>query len=177
MQPPGLMETSKVRLCCRPEPADLTMDAFQDPNYSSGQAIGVAQMSSKPQFARYLCETSSRASCFEHTRARRTSSLGSRARRRNHGLLKRAASWSGKGAWITQARWATPPVSDLVAGTSLPGHAGSDNSWSTKISCSSTRSVGARMNTSHIMSGCCWLPLMKPITRRPVERSITASKR
>ena len=36
------------------------------------------------------------------------------------------------------------------------------------ISWSSTRSVGARMNTSHMMSGCCWLPLMKPITRRPV---------
>jgi hypothetical protein len=45
------------------------------------------------------------------------------------------------------------------------------------ISCVSTRSVGARMNTSHIMSGCCWLPLMKPITRRPVACSITASKR
>ena len=44
-------------------------------------------------------------------------------------------------------------------------------------SCSSTRSVGARMNTSHIMSGSCWLPLMKPITRRPVACSITASKR
>jgi hypothetical protein len=36
------------------------------------------------------------------------------------------------------------------------------------ISSSSTRSVGPRMNTSHIMSGCCWLPLMKPITWRPV---------
>jgi hypothetical protein len=35
----------------------------------------------------------------------------------------------------------------------------------TDISSASTRSVGARMNTSHIMSGCCWLPLMKPITR------------
>ena len=45
------------------------------------------------------------------------------------------------------------------------------------ISSMSTRSVGARMNTSHIMSGCCWLPLMKPITRRPVACSITASKR
>jgi PEP-utilising enzyme, PEP-binding domain len=47
----------------------------------------------------------------------------------------------------------------------------------TDISSASTRSVGARMNTSHIMSGCCWLPLMKPITRRPVACSITASNR
>ena len=29
------------------------------------------------------------------------------------------------------------------------------------------------MNTSHIMSGCCWLPLMKPITGRPVASSMT----
>ena len=42
------------------------------------------------------------------------------------------------------------------------------------ISSSSTRSVGARMKTSHIMSGSCWLPLMKPITWRPVASSITA---
>ena len=46
-----------------------------------------------------------------------------------------------------------------------------------RCSSSSTRSVGARMKTSHIMSGCCWLPLMKPITWRPVALSITASKR
>ena len=26
--------------------------------------------------------------------------------------------------------------------------------------------LGARMNTSQIMSGCCWLPLMKTVTRR-----------
>ena len=44
-------------------------------------------------------------------------------------------------------------------------------------SCSSTRSVGSRMKTSHMMSGSCWLPLMKPITRRPVTSSITATKR
>jgi hypothetical protein len=33
------------------------------------------------------------------------------------------------------------------------------------------------MNTSHIKSGCCWFPLMNPIIRRPVARSLTASKR
>jgi hypothetical protein len=42
------------------------MDALQEPSYSSGQAIGVAQTSRKPQFGRYLCETSSRASSFKH---------------------------------------------------------------------------------------------------------------
>jgi hypothetical protein len=31
--------------------------------------------------------------------------------------------------------------------------------------------------TSDMMSGSCWLPLMKPITRRPVARSTTAAKR
>ncbi len=45
------------------------------------------------------------------------------------------------------------------------------------ISSPSTRSVGSTTNTTHIMSGCCWLPLMKPITRRPVACSITESKR
>ncbi len=42
---------------------------------------------------------------------------------------------------------------------------------------SSSRSVGARMKTSHMMSGPCWLPLMNPITSRPVAASITASNR
>ena len=45
------------------------------------------------------------------------------------------------------------------------------------ISRSSMRSVGARMNTSHMMSGSCWLPLMKPITLLPVAFSITAVNR
>jgi hypothetical protein len=44
-------------------------------------------------------------------------------------------------------------------------------------SCSSMRSLGPRMNTSHIMSGCCWFPLMKPMTGRPVAASITSVKR
>jgi hypothetical protein len=30
------------------------------------------------------------------------------------------------------------------------------------------------MKTSHIMSGCCWLPLMKPITGRPEQRLLDA---
>jgi hypothetical protein len=46
-----------------------------------------------------------------------------------------------------------------------------------QISCSSTRSVGARMNTSHIRSGSCWLPLMKPITSLPVASSMTLANR
>jgi hypothetical protein len=31
------------------------------------------------------------------------------------------------------------------------------------------------MNTSHIRSGCCWFPLMKPITLRPLAPSITSA--
>jgi hypothetical protein len=42
---------------------------------------------------------------------------------------------------------------------------------------SAMRSVGLRTKTSQIMSGLCWLPLIKPITGRPVACSITAWKR
>lgn len=41
----------------------------------------------------------------------------------------------------------------------------------------SMRSVGARTNTSHMMSGSCWLPLINPITFLPVASSITAVNR
>ena len=33
------------------------------------------------------------------------------------------------------------------------------------------------MKTSHMMSGSCGLPVMKPVTRRPVAASMTALKR
>ncbi len=34
------------------------------------------------------------------------------------------------------------------------------------------------MNTSQIMSGCCWFPLMNPITRRPeVEKTMIELER
>ena len=53
-------------------------------------------------------------------------------------------------------------------------------SWDPKTSRKARQcrtSLGARMKTSQIMSGSCWLPDMNPTTLRPVASSTTRSKR
>ena len=86
-------------------------------------------------------------------------------------------SWLGEPTSESQnraadPRWTNPAMVPLgeentarvnLERTPYAGAAGS--SWSSR------RSVGARMKISHMMSGSCWLPLMKPITRRPVASS------
>jgi hypothetical protein len=169
----GLMETSKVRSCCQPESADLTMDALHRSRYSAGRGIGLARRAPSRSLGSNFPKPSSRRAASSQHRDGLTSTLVYAPACEITDLPNQLLQPEGCGYGGSRA---TPPASDLTAETSLPSHAG-DNSWSTEISCSSMRSVGARMNTSHIMSGCCWLPLMKPITCRPVARSMTASKR
>jgi hypothetical protein len=106
-----------------------------------------------------------------------------RSRPRPAAARKRLLQWSSRVSSRLMAFVRIPPVKRITTVARRPARATSlsvcqsADAGGVPAGRSCRVSAGARMNTSHIISGCCWLPLMKPITRRPVARPITASKR